>query len=228
MFDTVMHWLGFGLCHQLPARSFIAGGYQLPVCARDTGIYVGFLVSLAVIALLERGRRRTAVPPAWVLGVGAAFVLVMLWDGLTSYAGLRETTNLIRLATGVGMGFALPLAVVPMLNIQLWADRGDGRVLAEPAAGVLWCLAAPLTVAALWWGGPLLLAGYAVLTAVAVLATFTAVNLIIVSLAPRFERRFERLRDAWPALGFSLALTVVELAAADWLRLVLLRMASRL
>jgi uncharacterized membrane protein len=228
MFDTIMHWLGFGLCHQLAARSFIAGGHQLPVCARDTGIYIGFVVSWAVIGLLDRGRRRTEIPPAWLLGVGAAFVLAMAWDGVTSYAGLRATTNLLRLVTGVGMGFALPLIVVPILNEQLWARRSSGRVLGEPVEGLIWVVAAPLTVAAAWWLGPMLGAGYALLTALAVLATFTLVNLIVVSLVPRFEHRAARLRDAWPALAIALAATIIELALADVVRLALLTLLARL
>jgi uncharacterized membrane protein len=227
MFDTVMHWIGFGLCHQLPARSFIAGGHQLPVCARDTGIYVGFVVSFALIALLDRGRRRTAAPPAWLLGVGAAFVLAMLWDGVTSYAGMRATTNLLRLVTGTGVGFALTLAVAPILNAQLWKRRGPGRVLGEPVEGVVWCLAAPLTIALTWWAGPLLGAGYALIVALAVLATFSAVNLIIVSLLPHFERRASAVRDLWPALLLALVLTLFELALADWMRLALLSLVSQ-
>jgi len=227
MFDSFMHWLGFGLCHQLPARSFIAGGHQLPVCARDTGIYLGFIVSVALMALLDRGRRRTEVPPAWILGFGVAFALAMAWDGVSSYAGLRETTNLLRLATGVGAGFALTLIVVPILNQQLWRRRGPGRVLGAPLDGVAWLLSVPLTVALAWWVGPWLGAGYALLTAFAVLLTFTLVNLIVVSLAPRFEQRAERLRDALPALGIALLATLVELALADMVRLALLSFVGR-
>lgn len=227
MFDAVMHWIGFGLCHQLPARSFIAGGHQLPVCARDTGIYIGFVVSLLVIAALERGRRRTGMPPAWLLGVGAALIVAMAWDGITSYAGLRETTNFLRLATGTGTGFSLALVVAPILNQQLWRSGGPGRVLGEPFEGALWCLAVPATLAALWWGGPLLGAGYAVVTALAIFVTFSTVNLIVVSLLPRFEHTAARLRDAWPALLVSLAATVLELALAGWLRLLLLSLVSQ-
>jgi len=227
LFDTVMHWLGFGLCHQLPARSFIAGGHQLPVCARDTGIYLGFVASLVVLALIDRGRRRSGMPPAWLLGVGAAFIVLMGWDGLTSYAGLRTTTNLLRLATGLGTGFALTLVVVPILNSQLWRARSEERVLAAPAEGAAWLLAVPATLGALWLGGPLLGAGYAVLDAIAVLVTFTAVNLVIVALVPRFERRADTARDLALPVAIALGLTVVELAAAAWLRVALLSLVPR-
>jgi hypothetical protein len=66
-------------------------------------------------------------------------------------------------------------------------------------------------------------AGYALLTAASILVTFTAVNLIVVSLASRFERSADHLRDAWPAILIALAVTVTELALADWLRFALPR-----
>jgi uncharacterized membrane protein len=226
MFDAAMHWIGFGLCNQLPARSFFAGGHQLPVCARCTGIYVGFVVSLAIIALLERGRRRTGMPPAWLLGLGVAAIAVMAWDGVTSYAGLRETTNMLRLATGLGTGFALSLVVAPILNSELWPDPGAGRVLGGRWEGLIWVLAAPVTFVALFWGAPLLGSGYALLTALCIFVTFSAVNLIVVGMLPRFERAAGRLRDAWPAFLVAFAVTIVEMAVADWLRLWLLNLVS--
>jgi uncharacterized membrane protein len=226
MFDAAMHWIGFGLCHQLPVRSFFAGGHQLPVCARCTGIYAGFVVSLAVIALFERGRRRMGMPPAWLLGLGVAAIAVMAWDGVTSYAGLRETTNMLRLATGLGTGFALSLVVAPILNSELWPDPGTGRVLGGRWEGLIWVLAAPVTFVALAWGAPLLGAGYAILTAVCIFVTFSAVNLIVVAMLPRFEHASKRLRDAWRAFLVALAVTVVELTLADWLRLWLLNLIS--
>jgi uncharacterized membrane protein len=221
MLETAMHWLGFGLCHQLVDRSFVAGGVQLPVCARDTGIYVGFVVSLAIIAVLDRGRHRRGMPPAWILGIGAAALVLMVWDGATSYLGLRETTNVLRLATGLGVGFALPIVVVPTVNSSLWGRSDEGRVLGEAREALIWLAAFPLAFAALLWGAPALGAGYAVATAVCIVITFSAVNLIVIALLPRFEGKAARLRDAWPALAMAMAVTCLELAAAAWLRLAL-------
>lgn len=226
MIDAAMHWLGYGLCHQLPARSFFGGGTQLPVCARDTGIYVGFVISMLVIAALERGRRRTGMPPAWIMALGLAALVVMGWDGVTSYAGLRETTNVIRLATGLGTGFALALVIVPLLNAQLWHRSSPGAILSSPVDGIAWLAAAPFAFVAVYWGGPALGSAYPVLVAGTVLATFTAVNLVVVLLVPRLERCAVRLRDAWPAFALALVVTVAELAAADLLRVWLLSLAS--
>jgi len=227
MLEVALHWLGFGLCHQLPARSFFAGGYQLPVCARDTGIYLGFVVALVVAALLDRGRRRTGISPAWLLGLGFAAFAWLGWDGVTSYLGLRTTTNLLRLATGTGTGFAIALIIVPLLNTQLWKRQSAEKVLASPLEGFAWCAAAPLTFAAALWGGQLLGVGYPLIVAASILVTFTAVNLVLVSLIPRFERSFDRLLATWPAVLLAFAVTILELAAADWLRLVLLSLVAR-
>jgi len=227
MLDVAMKWLGFGLCHQLPERSLFAAGHQLPVCARDTGLYLGFMASLALIALLERGRRRSEMPPAWVAAIGFLLLAAMAWDGITSYAGLRETTNLLRMATGIGAGFALALVVAPILNAQLWRGGSTGRILAAPWEALLWVLSIPATFALAWWILPALGTGYVLLAAACILATFTCVNLVIVALVPRFERGADRLRDLVPAILIALAVTLVELALADVVRLALLRLVAR-
>jgi uncharacterized membrane protein len=216
--EAFLHWLGYGLCHQLPARSFVAGGYQLPVCARDTGIYLGFVMSMAVIAALDRGRRRSELPHAAVLAIGGAFIALMAWDGVTSYAGLRTTTNDLRLLTGLLAGWALPLAVSPLLNSSLWSSSSPERMLGKPSEAAAWVLAAPAAFAVIRWGMPYLGVTYALAVAVAIIVTFVSVNLIIVLLAPRFERRAARLLDAWLPLLLALAISAVEVGAAAALR----------
>lgn len=218
MLATALRWLGFGLCHQLPERSFFGGGFQVPVCARDTGIYVGFVLSLAVMALLDRGRRRSELPSWSLLVLGGALVAVMAWDGITSYAGLRSTTNDIRLATGLMTGWALPLVVAPLVNSQLWERSSAGRILEGRGETALWLVGLPLSFALVRWGLPALGAAYPVLVALCIVATFVCVNLIVVTLAPRLERRADRLLRAWPALAAALILSVLEMGGTAWLR----------
>jgi uncharacterized membrane protein len=221
MVATALHWLGFGLCHQLPARSFFGGGVQVPVCARDTGIYVGFVLSLMVIAALDRGRHRSDLPRIGVLVLGGLMVAVMAWDGVTSYAGLRATTNDIRLATGLLAGWALPLVVAPLVSSQLWTRPGAGRSIEGWREAALWFAGVPLAFALVRWGLPPLGEIFPLLVGVCIVVTFVAVNAIIITLAPRFEHRAERLTGAWVVLLLALGLSCVEVGGAAWLRIAL-------
>ena len=225
MLQAVLDFIGFGLCHQIPERSFFAGGMQVPVCARDTGIYVGFAVAFGVLALLQRDRP-SRVPPVWVSAVLALGVLAMLYDGATSYLGLRPTTNELRLLTGLLTGYAIAAWIMPILSGELWRIPGHGRVLGDIRTFALWLVSLGITFAAVWWVGPLLGLVYPVLVAVAIVTTFTVVNAVIVSLLPAFGRRSERLRDASPLLGIALVLTVIELAASAALKQWLLALAT--
>ena len=227
MLQTLLHWLGFGLCHQLPDRSFFGGGTQAPVCARDTGIYVGFMVSLALISLLHGARRPRGFPeaPGWVaIGV---MIAAMAWDGATSYAGLRTTTNDLRLLTGLTAGFAIAAVLAPMLNDELWRVGSAERVLAPAWRLIAWLGAVPVTFALVRWGGPLLGIGYPVLIAAAVIATLTTVNMVIVCLTPPFERKANRLTDAWLAIFVALVLTFLEVWLSGLLRYGLTMLAAR-
>jgi hypothetical protein len=143
---------------------------------------------------------------------------VMGWDGITSYAGLRSTTNDIRLATGLMTGWALPLVVAPLVSSQLWRRSSAGRVIEGWREVALWLAALPLAFALVRWGLPAAGVAFPVLVALCIVVTFTCVNLIIVTLAPRFERRADRLLQAWPALAFALVLSVLEVGGTAWLR----------
>jgi len=227
MLQSFLHWLGFGLCHQLPERSFFGGGVQAPVCARDTGIYIGFLVSLTLISILHGSRRPRGFPavPGWI-AIGL-MIAAMGWDGVSSYAGFRTTTNDLRLLTGLTAGFAIAAILAPMLNDELWRTGTSERVLSPSWRLGAWLAAVPVTFALVRWGGPLLGVGYPLLVAVAVLATLTAVNLVIVCLTPAFERKAGRITDAWLAILIALLIAVLEIWLSGLLRYGLISLAAR-
>mgnify|MGYP001773391993 CR=1 FL=1 len=93
------------LCHQITERSFQSfDGHQFFVCARDTGTYLGFLFSFT---LYFYNKDKFKAPISFILVLFFLHLLLFGLDGVTSYAGLRETTNFIRYFTGFYLGFFL-------------------------------------------------------------------------------------------------------------------------
>lgn len=90
-------------CHQMFQRSLIFGGYEMPFCARDTGIYVGCLVGAVLPFANRRLPRRLSSP--WVCALLMAPLAV---DGVSqTILDMRESTNLLRVVTGLLFGFGM-------------------------------------------------------------------------------------------------------------------------
>jgi len=224
----ILQWIGFGLCHQLPERSFFGGGIQVPVCARDTGIYAGFLLGFLLFLVFHWGKRPAGLPPLKVMPLLALFVLVMVVDGGTSYMMLRESTNELRLITGLTTGFALAAFVFPLINGQLWRTSTPGRVLDRPVEIAGFVVAVPVAYFALWTLAPLAGVVYPWLIAGAIIFTFASVNLVLVTLIPIFERKVARVSQAIPAILAALGFAVLQLFLASSARIWLTRIAESL
>ena len=82
-------------CHQLPERSFFFRGYQFPLCARCTGIALGFLLSPVITLFWESN--------VWL---SLALIAVMITDGLIQLKTRFRSTNPRRFLTGLGAGYA--------------------------------------------------------------------------------------------------------------------------
>lgn len=97
----------FKLCHQIPERSFHYKSKQFPVCARCTGILLGY----CTIPLFYFG----------IIKISILFVILLsiplLIDSTTQYLGLRESNNGLRLITGILAGFACSALVVIVVKI---------------------------------------------------------------------------------------------------------------
>lgn len=222
MLQAFLRWMGFGLCHQIPERSYIGGGLQAPVCARDTGIYVGFVIALGVLWLLHKGERPRGFPPLPVWLVMGLLVALMGWDGVSSYAGWRSTTNDLRLITGLGVGFSAATVIYPMLNDELWRGPGVGQVLGDSRKLLIWLVAIPASYLLIAFGGPLLGIGLPLVIAVCIVVALTAINLVIIAMFPWFDRRASSWRHlVLPSIA-ACALAFVEIALAAQLRIVLL------
>lgn len=124
----ILERIGYAVCHQLPEKSIFIEGKQLPVCARDTGIYFGSLISLFFI-LFSRRRRSNSIPVSYISFTFVFFMLLMGVDAVSSYVGFRETTNSIRLLTGLLVGISLPLFMYPILIDNLFEKHDEEHIL---------------------------------------------------------------------------------------------------
>ena len=109
-----------GICGLRPAHSYFLGGVQLPLEARYTGIYIGFLVTFAATSSRLGARQLGSRPINIVL---ALFFASMVVDGVNSTiatVGLRslyQSNNVTRLLTGMLSGIATGAFFVWLLGI---------------------------------------------------------------------------------------------------------------
>jgi uncharacterized membrane protein len=110
-------WLAF---HQVIRDPVL--GYQVAMCQRDVATFGGLLASaLAVGALRRRGRVRPLAVRYFLLAG-----LPMAVDGISQLVGLRESTPLLRTATGALLGAATGLLLLPMVDDGLGAAGVPG------------------------------------------------------------------------------------------------------
>jgi uncharacterized membrane protein len=99
----------YNICHQIPERSFYYKQKQFPVCARCTGIILGY----CTIPLFYFG----------IIKISILFIILLnipfLIDSVTQYMGYRESNNKLRLITGILTGFACSALVVLIVEILL-------------------------------------------------------------------------------------------------------------
>jgi uncharacterized membrane protein len=104
------------MCHGKVERCLELFDVPMPICARCVGIYAGMLIGIlafwAIPLLRERVMRGVAIAAATPLAI----------DGLTQLTGLRESTNELRIATGVIAGLAFGLWILSAVE-----RRGDER-----------------------------------------------------------------------------------------------------
>ncbi|MGA1873927.1 MAG: DUF2085 domain-containing protein [Thermoplasmatota archaeon] len=118
-FARAIYRFGDRYCHQKDHRSYELNGNQMPVCARDIGLFLGIFLGCVLGSMYKRSI------PLLVLGM---FILPMALDGgfqsLTAY----ESFNPLRLVTGavggLGIGLYLNGSLVHVLLILL---RGRGK-----------------------------------------------------------------------------------------------------
>lgn len=119
--DTVFG-LFRGFCHQMPHRTIHLGGEAMAVCARCFALAAG-LAGTGVLAGRAWALGWRVRLPAWAILVAA---VPMALDGFSQLFGFRESTNTLRVLTGLVLGGAVSLWSVPVVLKAFEEIRGTG------------------------------------------------------------------------------------------------------
>lgn len=208
---SLLNWIGYGICHQIKARTLLFGSVYLPVCARDTGIYLGFVFSLLFLLLLFHRTHPAGLPPLPMLVIGIVFILSLVVDGISSYAGWRATNNSIRLATGLLTGSSFPLFLYPVFNYQIWKNSSSERILARPLHQLFFFLMLGTSYLIIAGQFPFLAPFFPSLIILSVISTFWFVNMLLLSLIPIWSTKAESFKNLLLPGVLALFLTSLEL-----------------
>jgi uncharacterized membrane protein len=208
---------GYAVCHQIADHSITIAGHQLPLCARCTGMYLGALAGLMVLA--GRGKGRAAgFPSRRYLMIFAVFMALWAFDGANSFLALLglphlyEPSNGLRLLTGVLQGVAIAAVLLPALNTALWAAPDPARSV-ENGKDLLWLLlGAGVVFVAVATGWDALLFPLALLSGAAVPFLLGALNAMLYLAVRHREGTATRWAQVVSPLLVGLALAFIEIA----------------
>jgi Predicted membrane protein (DUF2085). len=220
--DRKMYAVVHGICAQ--QHNVELGGLELPMCARNTGIYMS--VTITMVFLWLRGRERAGKLPPLAIGIVLiAFVLIMAFDGFNSMFKdlnaryLYEPHNFVRTLTGIGMGISMGTLVMFILNIALRRDVDDQM----PILGSWWELGALLLIcllflAAIYGNIAWLFWPIAAVAWIGITGMLYAVNLLVVAIAMGYDNKITDLRQLARPGTIALFTTLVMLFALAGLR----------
>lgn len=208
-----------GICAQIPSHTMVIANQMLPLCSRNTGIYMGFASTF--LFLLATGRLRSALLPGkWVALVFAVAVLFMAEDGFNSlFLDLRlphlyQPHNIIRLFSGLGTGAAMAAFIIPVANTLIWRDEDERASFASlralaPLGAVL--LLVFLAVGVM--GAPVFLYPIAILSSAGVVVALSLVNVVFALGITNRSGRFATWRQFFPVYSIALVFAILELMA---------------
>jgi uncharacterized membrane protein len=221
-----LEWKMFAVVHGVCAQAHTVdmAGLRLPLCARNTGIYSGFLVS--ALYLLALGRARAAKLPPWpILITLLLFVAIMAVDGFNSMLvdmfmpHLYTPQNELRTLTGIGMGVAMAVLLFLILNLSLRAHPDtEQRVIGTwlELGGAL--LINLLVLAAMYGNVGLMFWPIAISAWLGITGVLYLINVLLTALFMGYEGKVVRVAQLARPATIALVFTLGELAALSTAR----------
>jgi len=95
-------------CHQIPERSFFFKGYQFPVCARCTGMIIGYLSAFIITPFITLN-----------IFVLPFLCVPLVIDGIVQYKTKYLSDNFKRIISGFLYGFGLIGTIIEFVKLIL-------------------------------------------------------------------------------------------------------------
>jgi hypothetical protein len=215
--DRKMYSVVHGVCAQI--HNVQVGGLDLPLCARNTGIYSSFLITS--LYLLAIGRQRAAKLPPWpITGALILFIGLMAVDGFNSMLvdmfmpHLYTPQNWLRTLTGIGMGISIAAIMLLILNVSLRRNaNNEQRVIGSwlELAGAL--LINGLVWLAIYGNLGIMYWPVAIVAWLGITGVLYCVNLLLTALFMRYEGMVTRVVQLAKPASVALVFTLIELGA---------------
>ena len=215
--------IGYAVCHRIDLRSFHLGVRPLPLCSRDTGMFLGALIAFAYYTL--RRTKASLYPTRGVLATIGMLGLTWVVDGVNSFLSMLPSAmhlytphNTLRLITGSLAGIALVTLVYPVFSQYAWKDWKSERILRSPRELLVLLVLAGVVDLAVLSENPLLLYPLALLSSLGVLLLLTlAYTLITIPLLRRTQKA-STWSDLIVPLAAGLTLGLLQIGLIDLLR----------
>ena len=99
------------LCHQMPSRSFHLDSHVFAVCSRCFGVYFGLLSGFIVYPIFRNINETEPLSRIWLF----LALVPMGLDWSLGFFGFWENTHWSRLITGMILGLACAVFIIPAL-----------------------------------------------------------------------------------------------------------------
>lgn len=247
-----LHGICFGICPQRPTHSYALGGTmlpgenflrenlpgfaaldpatpaQLPICARDSGMYLGFISVWGYLIVLGRGRAR-GLPPWYITLTLVLFIGIMGFDGVNALLNdlhqnipaipyLYEPQLQLRLGTGLLTGIAFAGILTPVVNMTLWRQDDPRPSIAtwKQLAGALLVVALVFAINESRLG--IFLYPVAITISASVLTLIGLINMVFVLSIFRKENLAGTVRDALNPFAVGVFCALIELGLLSLMR----------
>jgi uncharacterized membrane protein len=220
--ETKMYAVVHGVCAQ--EHHIELAGMVFPLCARNSGIYISFILTTAYMWAIGRSRAGK-LPPLSISIVLAAFVLVMAVDGFNSLFldlgldNLYLPDNRLRTLTGMGMGVTIAVVVHLVVNLSLRKDVDHQQRAINnwwELGGIL--LINFLVLAAIYGNLGLMFWPLAFAAFLGITGVLYIVSLLLTSLLMGYEGQVTHVAQLAKPATIALIPTLILLGSMAWLR----------